>query len=68
MNRDTLRITILEDGTIKTETDDLSGPNHASADKFLKDVERLTGGESTRTRRKPSTHHHHTHTKGEIAQ
>ena len=48
---DTLQITILEDGTIKVLTDQVSGPNHANAEQFLQLIEKLSGGESSRQRR-----------------
>lgn len=41
---DEVKITILEDGTIKMETDTVSGPNHLNAEQFVKMVQRLTGG------------------------
>jgi hypothetical protein len=47
---DTLRIVILEDGTIKTETPEVISPAvHSSADSFLRDIAVLTGGPVTRT-------------------
>jgi hypothetical protein len=45
---DVIKITILADGTIRTETDSISAPNHQSADAFLRDVAILTGGEVKR--------------------
>ncbi|MFA5262215.1 MAG: hypothetical protein WC378_00205 [Opitutaceae bacterium] len=38
---------ILEDGTITVTTDDLSGPNHVSADRLLKMLADTVGGETT---------------------
>lgn len=59
---DALKITILEDGTIKTETDQISAANHQSAEAFLKDVTALAGGQMERKRRQQQAqHHHHTH-------
>jgi len=55
---DTMKITILDDGTIKTETDPISGPNHQSAEAFLKDVTTLAGGTVGRQRKAGSTHQH----------
>lgn len=52
---------VLEDGTIRVETSDMGGPNHQSADEFLKEVKRLAGGEVT-TEKVKSTHtHNHQH-------
>lgn len=60
LNADTLAIEILEDGTIKTTTDAVSGANHANAEQFLKFIATLAGGETTRTRR-GDVHSHHGH-------
>ncbi len=43
---DTIRITILEDGTIKTDTDKVSMPNHQNAEQFLRSVSTLAGGKT----------------------
>ena len=59
---DTLTIEILEDGTIKTTTDAVSGANHSNAEEFLRFVARECGGESTRTRRSDAHAHTHSHT------
>jgi hypothetical protein len=56
-----MEITILEDGRIKVETDDMSGPAHKTADEFLKMVARLAGGETTEAKREGHHHHHHGH-------
>jgi hypothetical protein len=58
---DTLRITILADGTIRTETDAISSANHQSAEDFLKGVTLATGGEAQRTRRQHGHVHAHNH-------
>lgn len=62
---DTIKITILEDGTIKTETDAVSMPNHQNAEGFLRDIGRLAGGEVERKNKLGHTHTHgtitHTH-------
>ena len=47
-----LDIEILADGTIKTTTDPVSAANHASADEFLSELTKLTGGERSVSRRK----------------
>lgn len=63
-DKDTITIDILEDGTIRFETSPISGPIHASAEKFLADVKEATGGQQTRARRGHAhghAHHHHTH-------
>ena len=67
---DKLTITILEDGTIKTDSDGISAPNHSNAEGFLREVVRLAGGTVKRTLKLGASlahalHHHaqdgHTH-------
>lgn len=58
---DTLKILILPDGTIRTETSKVSAPNHQSAEEFLMTVTRFTGGDVTRQRKGHMHHHHHEH-------
>lgn len=60
LNKGEMRITILEDGTIKSETSDMSGPSHKAADEFLQMVARLAGGEVSEEKIGHG-HHHHTH-------
>ena len=52
---------ILEDGTIRTETDRVSAPNNQSDEAFISDITRATGGEATRTRKAHGHVHQHTH-------
>lgn len=66
INADTLTIEILDDGTIKTTTDAVSGANHANAEQFLKYIATLAGGETNRTRRGDvHSHHGHSHAHGD---
>lgn len=63
---DVIRVEILEDGTISITTDSVSGTNHVSADKLLKDIAKLAGGTVTTTKRvktgvRAHEHHHHHH-------
>ena len=59
---DKIEIEILDDGTIRLETDTISPANHLSADQFLKEIERLTGGTTTKTKnRHGHVHHHYEH-------
>lgn len=44
---DKIKITILDDGTLKIETDKISGANHLNAHQFLAEMSRLAGGEIT---------------------
>lgn len=58
---DHMRITILADGTLKTETDSVSDANHSLAEDFLAFVARLTGGPVTRDSRPDAEHLQHDH-------
>jgi len=62
MNQDKMKIEILEDGTIKTTNDQVSGPNHANAEAFLRQMAQMTDGKLTRTKTKPDLHQGHSHT------
>lgn len=64
MQSDKILIEILPDGTIKSTTDEVSGPNHQSAEDFLKMISRLAGGETVRVRRNDVHGHTHTHEHG----
>jgi hypothetical protein len=59
---DEIKIEILEDGTIRVETDAVSPANHVNAEAFVKFLADLAGGKSTRTRRGHHHGHGHTHT------
>lgn len=56
---DTIKVTILEDGTIRTDNDRISGPNHSSAEQFMRDIAKLAGGKLEIEKKRPSAHHHH---------
>ena len=59
---DKMVITILEDATIRTVTDEVSKANHDQAEQFLRAMAKLAGGVTTREARKdrnPAHHHHH---------
>jgi hypothetical protein len=60
---DVIKISILPDGTIKSETDPISGPNHQNAEGFLSTIAKQAGGKVTRER-KGSGHHTHSHEHG----
>jgi hypothetical protein len=75
MKTNTIKVEILEDGTISVTTDDLAGPNHRSADELLDQLADLTGGAVTKRKRsrfelgvdlggalREHTHDGHTHT------
>ena len=59
---DTIKIEILEDGTISIDTDSISGQNHVSADSFLAEITKLAGGERvTNKKRVKGAYAVHTH-------
>lgn len=62
MQKGQMEIRVLEDGTIRVETNDMgSGVVHKAADDFLKMVAQLMGGEVDTTKVKQGHHHHHDH-------
>jgi len=61
MNKDEMRITVLEDGSLKIEVDRISAPNHLSAESFLHDTIKLCGGPHKQTRKQGHAHHGHGH-------
>ncbi len=58
---DGIKVTILQDGTIKIETDPISPANHLSAQQLLDAISRLSGGEVTKTRKHSRAHVHGAH-------
>jgi hypothetical protein len=58
---DTMVVTVLKDGTIKTVTDPISGPNHSSAEEFISGIKKLAGGETEVEKRHDHVHHDHIH-------
>lgn len=61
MKQDVLKVTILDDGTLKIETDAVSPANHTNAEGLLKALATLTGGDVERKRRGTAHTHVHTH-------
>lgn len=61
MPKNEMDIQILPDGRLRVETNDWSGPAHVAADKFLKLVGELMGGEVTTEKVKHSHVHNHSH-------
>ena len=57
-------ITILADGTCRIETGNMAGVKHQAADQFIKELERLMGGDVKIERTKSSHLHAHDHTHG----
>lgn len=56
---DKMNISILEDGTVRVETEGISQANHYSADEFLQMIERLAGGEVQSKAKEGHTTHTH---------
>ena len=62
MQVDKLTIEILEDGTIKTTSHEVSAANHANAEQVLARDGQAGSGETRREARKDlKRHQHHTH-------
>lgn len=59
---DEIQIEILEDGTIKSSTDPISGANHANAEQFLKHMATMAGGVTEIKRKGSGQHSHGAHT------
>jgi hypothetical protein len=49
--QDNIQFEILADGTVSITTDQISGPNHYSADELLKQLGELLGGAVTISKR-----------------
>lgn len=60
--KDIITVTILDDGTIKTETDKISPASHLNAENFLKECFRMAGGKTTIEFKKGAHIHEHAHT------
>lgn len=56
-----MTVEVLEDGTIKVTTGDMSGVDHKRADDFLKMMATLAGGTVKVDKAKHGKHHHHAH-------
>lgn len=62
-----MTFTILEDGTVRTLVDGISGVNHASADALVKGIDGLLAGKTTVAKRgdaRAHAHHHHEQKEG----
>lgn len=62
---DKIRVEFLPDGRTKSTTDEISGPNHSTAEKFFEELARMTGGPVERSRRTDTLGVHHHHHEGE---
>ena len=64
MTEDRMTFEILKDGTIRTIVDGISSANHASADAFVLEIDRLAGTKAhVHKRGDAHSHaHHHAHT------
>ena len=64
---DKIKITILEDGTLKIEADKISQANHVTAEAFMREVKKLAGGSVTITNKAAHAEHGHSHSHGQDA-
>lgn len=55
---DIIQFEVLEDGTLKITTDEISGENHMNAEEFLKWLAQELGGEVKRVKRGHGSHTH----------
>lgn len=63
---DVIEFTILDDGSLKIETDGISMPNHGNAELLIRQVLLEMGGEASRVRKVAHHHqHHHEHKRKE---
>jgi len=58
---DTIKIEILEDGTLKIETDGISTANHSSADQLLNAIEEMLGSRRVTHSRQRNQQRNHNH-------
>lgn len=61
MADNTLNIEVLPDGTLKIESSEFAMAEHKTADEFLREVERLMGGDVLKSRIKETHGHTQTH-------
>ena len=61
MAKNTMRVTILDDGRVKLETADFGTAEHRSADDFVRALERGLGGPIVSEKRRDRHGHHHAH-------
>lgn len=57
---DTIKLKVLDDGTVSSSTDEISPENHQNADAFLEWLAKKLGGTSQRVEKTEG--HVHTHT------
>lgn len=58
---DIIQCEILADGTLKLETDRISGPNHMAAESLFRELAKAQGGEQKRTLKVGASLHHALH-------
>ncbi len=64
MTMDQMQITVLEDGNLKIEMDQISPQNHMTAEAFLRNVAQACGGPSERKQKQGMIGHAHQHRLG----
>ena len=60
----TMRVQVLADGTVRSQTGDMAGVNHQSADGFLTLLAQLMGGAVAEEKLAQGRQHTHTHADG----
>ncbi|MDE2106355.1 MAG: hypothetical protein KGL39_54570 [Patescibacteria group bacterium] len=58
---DEIDVEVLADGSLKITTDRISGPNHLSAEKLLRDLEEIAATPAQKVRRGRTHTHNHKH-------
>lgn len=61
LKNDELKFEILEDGTVKIETDKIGSANHASAERLIATIAKLLGGPTETIRKREGHTHSHAH-------
>ena len=55
---DVIRVKILDEGSLKIETDKVSGANHTNAEGLLREMTKAMGGDIERVRKGSGNHTH----------
>ena len=58
---DKVKISILEDGTIRMDTDRISQPNHGNCEMLIREMIKLSGGKAERKHKHGGNAHTHSH-------
>lgn len=64
LKNDEILFTILEDGTVKMETDKIGSANHAQAERLIASIAKQLGGATETIRKREGHSHSHAHAHG----